>query len=71
MEIGHVASPRPHWGWNPRAGDRKWVASLSLWYWPPHYPVSSFAESLSLARQGYVKDRMCLLSDLFPQCNLE
>lgn len=41
-----MASSGPHRGWNPRAGDRDWVASLFLWYWPPRFVVSSCAESL-------------------------
>ena len=41
METGHVASPGPCQGQNPRAGDRERVA-LSLWDRPPHCPVCQY-----------------------------
>lgn len=56
METGHVAGSGPHQGWNPRARDREWVALLSLLYWPPHRAFFSCAKSLSVARQGHVKE---------------
>ena len=52
MERGHVASPGPCQGQNPRAGDRERVA-LFLWDQPPHCLVCQdiFLDIIALGLQ--------------------